>query len=122
METPSSLAFLPSSLVAMFLLVVYCLQSTMREEFRDCTVLCIAHRLHTIIYYDRCVFVVALCGPVASLAPAMNVLRKDEVVNNTEGLPSELSFSVNRRFGGLMVDIVTCGSVRWTRVRHHEKN
>ncbi|CAM9690888.1 unnamed protein product [Ectocarpus sp. 13 AM-2016] len=28
-------------------------QSTMREEFRNCTVLCIAHRLHTIIYYDR---------------------------------------------------------------------
>lgn len=27
----------------------------MREEFRNCTVLCIAHRLHTIIYYDRLV-------------------------------------------------------------------
>lgn len=34
------------------------IQATMREEFRDCTVLCIAHRLHTIIYYDRCVVVV----------------------------------------------------------------
>lgn len=32
----------------------------MREEFRDCTVLCIAHRLHTIIYYDRWVVVIAI--------------------------------------------------------------
>lgn len=43
------------------------LKSTMREEFRNCTVLCIAHRLHTIIYYDRLVLLLAtgfsLCQP-----------------------------------------------------------
>lgn len=43
-----------SSSLANRLICLAPLQSTMREEFRNCTVLCIAHRLHTIIYYDRC--------------------------------------------------------------------
>jgi len=29
------------------------IQDTMKNEFKGCTVLCIAHRLHTIIYYDK---------------------------------------------------------------------
>lgn len=43
------------------------IQSTMREEFRDCTVLCIAHRLHTIIYYDRCIICLLSWRPVFEL-------------------------------------------------------
>jgi ABC-type uncharacterized transport system fused permease/ATPase subunit len=43
------------------------IQQTIREEFSDSTLLCIAHRLRTIIDYDR-VLVLGKCSPPAPLS------------------------------------------------------
>ena len=42
-------------------------KKTIREEFSDSTLLCIAHRLRTIIDYDR-VLVLGKCSPPAPLS------------------------------------------------------
>ncbi|KAG5191528.1 P-loop containing nucleoside triphosphate hydrolase protein [Tribonema minus] len=49
------------------------IQEVMRSELRDCTILCIAHRLHTIIFYDR--ILVLERGRVAEYAPPLALLR-----------------------------------------------
>ena len=30
------------------------IQATIKEEFKECTVITVAHRLNTILHYDRC--------------------------------------------------------------------
>ena len=51
------------------------IQKTMREVFRDCTVLTIAHRIDTVIDSDR-VLVLAKAGQVAEYDSPINLLRR----------------------------------------------
>ena len=51
------------------------IQKTMREVFRDCTVLTIAHRIDTVIDSDR-VLVLAKGGQVAEYDSPINLLRR----------------------------------------------
>ncbi|CAM9283341.1 unnamed protein product [Heterosigma akashiwo] len=51
------------------------IQDTMRQSFRDCTVLCIAHRLHTVIYYDR--ILVLEQGQVAEYGRPLDLLTQE---------------------------------------------
>lgn len=49
------------------------IQATIRKEFRDCTVLTIAHRLNTIMDYDR--IMVLEKGCIAELDPPNDLLK-----------------------------------------------
>lgn len=54
------------------------IQSTIAKEFSHCTILCIAHRLRTIINYDR--ILVLEAGEVAEYDTPMNLYRKEDGV------------------------------------------
>lgn len=54
------------------------IQSTIAKEFAQCTILCIAHRLRTIINYDR--ILVLEAGEVAEYDTPMNLYRKEDGV------------------------------------------
>jgi hypothetical protein len=63
-------------LLICLLLCIYCKHvHTHTEHNRDCTVLCIAHRLHTIIYYD--LVLVLEQGRVAEYAPPLQLLHDE---------------------------------------------
>ena len=51
-------------------------QRTVRREFKDCTVLTIAHRLHTIIDSDK--VMVLDSGVLAEMAPPQELLGRDD--------------------------------------------
>ncbi|KIO14752.1 hypothetical protein M404DRAFT_119962 [Pisolithus tinctorius Marx 270] len=51
------------------------IQNTIKTEFRDCTLLCIAHRLRTIISYDRVLVMDA--GMVAEFDTPYNLYQKE---------------------------------------------
>ncbi|KAK7002404.1 oligomycin resistance ATP-dependent permease YOR1 [Favolaschia claudopus] len=53
-------------------------QRTIRTEFKDSTLLCIAHRLNTIIYYDR--ILVMDAGKVAEFDTVMNLFNKADSI------------------------------------------
>lgn len=52
------------------------IQDTIREAFKDCTILTIAHRLETIADYDR--IVVMDAGHVAEYASPHQLLQKND--------------------------------------------
>ncbi|TDL20293.1 multidrug resistance-associated ABC transporter [Rickenella mellea] len=54
------------------------LQQTIQTEFSDCTLLCIAHRLNTIVYYDR--VMVMDSGEVAEFDTPLNLFDKEESI------------------------------------------
>lgn len=51
------------------------LQETVRKELGQCTVICIAHRLHTIAYYDR--VLVMDQGQRAEFAAPLELLQQE---------------------------------------------
>ncbi len=51
------------------------MQETVGEELGHCTVICIAHRLHTIAYYDN--VLVMDQGKVAEFAPPFDLIRQE---------------------------------------------
>ena len=53
------------------------IQQTLRREFVDCTVLAIAHRLNTIIDYDKVIVMDA--GKIAEFDSPANLLTRDSL-------------------------------------------
>ncbi|KAF7720638.1 hypothetical protein EC973_006803 [Apophysomyces ossiformis] len=53
-------------------------QSTIATEFADCTILCIAHRLHTVIEYDR--ILVLDQGEIKEFASPWQLLQDSETL------------------------------------------
>ncbi|XP_054722297.1 multidrug resistance-associated protein 1-like, partial [Uloborus diversus] len=54
------------------------IQSTIRTEFRDCTVLTIAHRLNTILDYDK--VIVLSNGEIAEMDSPDNLLKNEKSI------------------------------------------
>jgi ATP-binding cassette subfamily C (CFTR/MRP) protein 1 len=54
------------------------LQRTIQTEFSGCTLLCIAHRLNTIAYYDR--VMVMDCGVVAEFDTVLNLFEREDSI------------------------------------------
>jgi len=65
------------------------IQRTIQREFADCTLLCIAHRLNTIVYYDR--ILVLDKGQVAEFDTPLNLY--DQGGSIFHSLCSEASLS-----------------------------
>lgn len=83
------------------------IQNTIREEFKDCTILTIAHRLETIADYD--VIVVMDQGRVVEVGPPLELLSEGErkeqygesrilVTGIFRGLVNELGSERKERF------------------------
>jgi ABC-type multidrug transport system fused ATPase/permease subunit len=53
-------------------------QETVRKELGNCTVICIAHRLHTIAYYDN--VLVMDQGRVAECARPFELMQQDDSI------------------------------------------
>jgi len=53
-------------------------QQTIRKEFTSSTLLCIAHRLNTIVYYDR--ILVMDAGKLAELDTPLNLFDKEDSI------------------------------------------
>ncbi|KAI5122830.1 hypothetical protein M0805_003125 [Coniferiporia weirii] len=54
------------------------IQRTIKTEFSECTLLCIAHRLNTIVYYDR--VLVMDSGVVAEFDTPLNLFDKEDSI------------------------------------------
>lgn len=65
------------------------IQSTIREEFTDCTVLTIAHRLNTVVFYD--LVMVLDHGKLVEMAPPSALLNQ----------PDSLFYSMCKKTGDL---------------------
>jgi ATP-binding cassette subfamily C (CFTR/MRP) protein 4 len=77
------------------------IQSTIREEFQDCTVLTIAHRLETIADYD--LVIVMDGGEIAEMGPP-HVLLNEHTITPDMMMSSfkSLALGPNRPFKGLV--------------------
>nr|AHK05653.1 ATP-binding cassette transporter sub-family C member 5 [Tigriopus japonicus] len=64
----------------------YLIQATIKEAFVDCTVLTVAHRLHTVVNYDR--IMVMQAGEVVEFGPSR------ELLSNPDGVFSSMIKSV----------------------------
>lgn len=54
------------------------IQTTIASEFKECTILCIAHRLHTIIGYDR--ILVMESGEIAEFESPINLYQQEDSI------------------------------------------
>ena len=71
----------------------YLIQSTIKEAFRDCTVLTIAHRLHTILNYDQ--IIVLKDGEVNKAISIINYVTIKNPTNIFTSITKQFSFNVD---------------------------
>ena len=80
------------------------IQSTVREEFADCTLVAIAHRLHTIIDCDLVLVMDAgVCAEAGS--PADLLSRPDGIFTSADPSPGALKLTCQRMNIGMRIDV-----------------